>query len=569
MRYRVPAADRAELRRLLAAVHTQHGGISSIVFALPLSLDGEPADRLTAATAELTALIAALADGEFGHPQLLVLTRGALYVHQGDRIDLGVCALPGLVRTAIGEAAPLPIRQLDLPADPGAWAQAVRTELADRGRTGLIAARQGRRWQPKLVPLAEDAAASTARQPVTAGGLYLVTGGLGGIAHDIAAYLVAAFGVRLLLVGRSPAEGEKAARLTQLSRLGQVAYEQLDVADAAALEAAVSSAEERWGRPLDGVLHLAAADPTGQWADLDQHTIVNETAQTYAEQYRAKVSGTLAIAQALRTRPKASLMLFGSVNGEFGGHSFSAYSAASSFLVGFADHWHHELRRPVHCLAWSMWAGVGMNRGQSSAAAEHRGFRTIDPDTGLRLFLGASALPDPYVVVGLDLRNPAMVEELVPQQLRVSEVVVAYVADEGDADGHDAVRTAVAAAAAAFPAPVPVRIAEVPRIPRDAYGAVDGAQLLLDSAVDRPARRFAAPQTELETRIALIWAEALRRPEVGRDESFFELGGNSLRATRLLALTDQKLGVRVTTQELYEEPTVAGMAVVIEQHKAG
>ncbi|TPQ22178.1 SDR family NAD(P)-dependent oxidoreductase [Streptomyces sporangiiformans] len=570
VRYRVPAADRAALRRLLAAVTAQHGEISSVVHALPLSLEGEPAERLTAATAELTALIAALADGEFGHPQVLVLTSGAMYARPGDRVDLGVCALPGLVRTAISEAAPLPVRQLDLPADPGTWTRAVHAELADRDRTGLVAARQGRRLEPKLVPLTEDtedtagAAASPAGQPVTPGGLYLVTGGLGGIAHDIAAYLVAGFGIRLLLVGRSPAEGEKAARLTELSRLGQVVYEQLDVADAAALHTAVASAEDRWGRPLDGVLHLAAADPTGQWADLEQHTLVNETAKTYAEQYHAKVSGTLAIAQILETRPKASLVLFGSVNGEFGGHSFGAYAAANSFLTGFAEHWHHERRRQVHTLAWSMWTGVGMNRGQSSTAAEHRGFRTIDPDTGLRLFLDAAALPGPYTVIGLDLRNPAMVEELVPQQLRVSEVLLAFVADGAD---QEALRAAVAASAA--DCPVPVRVAEVSRIPRDAYGAVDAAQLLLDSAADRPARRFTPPQTELESALALIWSDALARPEIGRDESFFELGGNSLRATRLLALTDQKLGVRVTTQELYERPTVEGMAAVIEQHKAG
>lgn len=563
VRYRVPAADRAETRRLIAAVTAQHGAISSVVFALPLALEGEPAARLTTATAELTALVSAFADGDFGRPQILVLTSGAQYVEQGDRVDLGVCALPGLVRTAVSEAAPLPVRQLDLPADPGAWAPALRAELADRGRTGLVAARRGRRWQPKLVPLDESAPTGPGRQPVIAGGLYLVTGGLGGIAHDIAAYLVAAFGIRLLLAGRSPAEGEKAARLADLSGLGQVAYAQFDVADAAALEAAVAAAEERWGRPLDGVLHLAAADPTGQWADLDRHTIVNESAQTYAEQYHAKVAGTLAVARTLETRPQASLVLFGSVNGEFGGHSFGAYAAANSFLAGFADHWHHERERQVHCLAWSLWTDVGMNRGQSSAAAEHRGFRAIDPENGLRLFLGATTLDHPYVVVGLDLRNPAIVEELVPQHLRVAEVLIAYAAEAAD---RDAVRTAVAASVA--DCPVPVRLAEVHGIPRDAYGAVDTAQLLLDSAVGRPARRFAPPRTELESSLALIWSDALSRPEVGRDESFFELGGNSLRATRLLALTDQKLGVRVSTQELYEKPTVEGMAAVIEQHRA-
>ncbi|MFI2782762.1 SDR family NAD(P)-dependent oxidoreductase [Streptomyces sp. ALB3] len=566
VRYSVPADDRTAVRELLAAVTDQHGPLASVVLALPLALEGTPAERLATATAELTALVAVLSGGGFGHPQLLVLTAGAQYVTEGDRVDLGVCALPGLVRTAVSEAAPLPVRQLDLPADAGRWAGAVAVELDDPGSgAGIVASRRGDRWQPGLVPLPDaGTAAARSRQPVTAGGLYLVTGGLGGIAHDIATYLVAAYGVKLLLVGRSPAEGEKAARLSVLTALGQVVHEQVDVADAEALEAAVGAAEERWGRPLDGVLHLAAADPTGQWDDPDQHTIANETARTYAEQYRAKVSGTLAVARVLETREQASLVLFGSVNGEFGGHSFGAYSAANSFLAGFADHWHHERRRRVHCLAWSMWTDVGVNRGRSTAAAEHRGFRTISPEQGLRLFLEAVALDDPYLLIGLDLRNPAIVEKLAPQQQRVSEVLIAYVPETV---GQDAVRTAVAALAA--DCPVPVRPAEVAAIPRDSYGGVDGAQLLLATAPGRPAKEFSPPRTEVENRLALIWSDALGRPRVGRDDSFFELGGNSLRATRLLALAEQKLGVRVTTQELYEQPTVEGMAAVVERRRTG
>ena len=565
-RFRVPATDRVALRRLLSTVTTLHGGLASVVFALPLSLTGEPDERLATATAELAALVAVLADGDFGRPQLLVVTRGAVHVRDGDRIDLGVCALTGLVRTAVGEAAPLSVRLVDLPADTADWAQCLRAELADPGRTGIVAVREGERWQPKLAPVAPEGAATGGR-PVHAGGLYLLTGGLGGIAHDIAAYLIAAFGIRLLLVGRSPADGAKAARLAELRVLGPadgVVYEQVDVADADALEKAIVAAEERWGRPLDGVLHLAAADPTGQWADLERHTIARESAENYAEQYRAKVTGTLAVARALESRPQASLVLFGSVNGEFGGHSFGAYSAANSFLTGFTDHWHHERRRPVHCLAWSLWTGVGMNRGRPTAAAENRGFRALDPETGLRLFLDALALPDPYLVIGLDADNPHIVEELAAQRLRVSEVLIAYVAEGGAGDD---VRTAVAACAA--DCPVPVRITEVPRIPRDAFGTVDTAQLLRDTAPRRPGRRYSPPETELENRLAHVWAEALGRAQVGRDESFFELGGNSLRATRLLALTDRKIGVRVSTQELYENPTVAGMALTIGRHRVG
>ncbi|WP_172381341.1 SDR family NAD(P)-dependent oxidoreductase [Streptomyces sp. MNP-20] len=570
-RYRVRPDDRARIRDLLRSVTGRHGAISTVVFALPLSCDGDPLTKLTATTAELTALIGALAEEEFGSPLVLVLTAGALHVRDGDRVDLGTCAVPGLVRTAVGESTPPRIRHLDLPADHRRWEQALRTELTDRDRTGVVAARDQHRWRPVLVPVPEDSGTDAAAPPVITGGRYLITGGLGGIALDIAGHLLAAYGARLLLVGRSPAEGEKAARLADLAELGDVRHHRADVADASALEAALASAEEAWGAPVDGVLHLAAADPTGQWAALERHTLARETAATFAEQYHAKVAGTLAVARVLHRRPDATLVLFGSVNGEFGGHSFGAYAAANAFLVGFADHWRHERGRSVRCLAWSMWTGVGMNRDQPSEPARRRGFLAVAPDEGLKLLLGALTSPHHYLLLGLDLAHPRIVEELAPQGLRVSELVVAYTRRDAPstprapaADAHpEAVRAALEPHVRGCP--VPVRLVELPRIPRHADGTVDAPRLLLDAAPRRAARAHTPPATALERRLARIWSDALDRPRVGRDDSFFELGGDSLRAARLLGLVDDRIAVRMTTQEFYEDPTVAGMAAAVER----
>jgi acyl-CoA synthetase (AMP-forming)/AMP-acid ligase II/NAD(P)-dependent dehydrogenase (short-subunit alcohol dehydrogenase family) len=562
-RFRVAPADRAQLRQLLATVTERHGPLSAVALALPLSARGEPADRLLAVTAQLAALMAALDDEEPGERQLLVLTASAVRARPGDRIDLGLCALHGLVRTAADEAGTHTIRMLDLPADRGEWARAVRCELADPGAAVIVAAREGRRWQPRLAPVDEDEPTSAPAAPVTEGGLYLVTGGLGGIGHEIAGYLAAEHGARLLLAGRSPAAGDRADRLAQLAAIGDVDYRQLDVADAGTLEAAVSAAEERWGRPLDGVLHLAGEDPTAQWADLSQHLIVTESMASFAGQCRAKINGALAIAKVLEARPRASLVLFGSVIGEFGGHSFGAYAAANSFLAGFADYWRYERGRAVQCVAWSMWTDVGMNRAQPTAAAQHRGFRPITPAVGLRLFLAASALPYHYLLAGLDLTNPAIVNEVAADQIEVSELLVAYAVGDGEPDAVGA-----AVAARVRDCPVPVRLVEMARIPRDTDGGIDAGRIVLDATSGKLKRAFEAPVTDLERRLAQVWSDALGYPEIGRKDSFFDLGGNSLRAVRLLALVDRELGIRVTTQELYENPTVAGMAATAARPQA-
>ncbi|KOU41112.1 hypothetical protein ADK55_30005 [Streptomyces sp. WM4235] len=564
-RYVAALDDRDALRLLLATVAADHGPVGTVILTLPPEPDGDPHDRLARATAEFAALAGALADGAADGAGLLVLTSGSVHAQDGDTVDLGTCALPALVRTAADEDPGRPIRLADLPAtDPGAWPAAVRGELADRDRRGVVAVRGGTRLRPLLAPVAPGPAADR-RAPglPSAGGRYLVTGGLGGIAHDVAGYLVAAHGARLLLVGRSPADGERADRLAALRALGDVEYRQLDVADTAALTAAIAAAEARWGRGLDGVLHLAGADPTAQWEDLERHTVARETPEGFAAHYRAKVAGTLAVADVLETRPDAHLVLFGSVNGEFGGHSFGAYSAANAFLAGFADHWHHERHRPVHCLSWSMWTGTGMNRGRSAAAAVSRGFRVIDPADGLQLFLDAVASPHHRLAVGPDPSNPAVMDELVPDRLRAGEAVVAYTA-EGVAP--ETVRAA--AAAGLRRCPVPIRLVEVTAVPKRADGNVDTAALLRDTAPGRPRRAFTAPVGEREEKLAALWSQALDGARVGRDTSFFDLGGNSIRATRLLALVEDAFAVRVGTQELYEHPTLAAMAEAIGRRRA-
>jgi acyl-CoA synthetase (AMP-forming)/AMP-acid ligase II/NADP-dependent 3-hydroxy acid dehydrogenase YdfG/acyl carrier protein len=552
--------DIEDVRRALSSVVATGGPPHTVVFAWPLSAGDTSADdtsavghRLMALTSALTTLLRALTGGGFGRPRLLVLTRGAVHVLPGDEVDLGVCAVPGLVRTAVAEAVLPVVRHVDLPADRADWAASVLAELADGAHSGVVAARGGLRWRPALRPVAESEADGAS--PVVPGGLYLITGGLGGIGHSLAAFLLATYGVTVLLVGRTPATGDHATRLAELADIGDVVHRQLDVADVRALTAATAAAEQHAGRSLDGVFHLAGANPGAQWDDLAAHTLTRETAATFAEMYRAKVSGTMAVAAVLADRPAASLVLFGSVNGEFGGHSFGAYSAANTFLAGFAHHWHHDRGRLVRCVGWSAWTGVGMSRDRDMTVLRQRGFRPISDAAGLRLLLTALVLPHHYLMVGLDLTNPAILAELAPADLRALEIVVAYTAG----DGIDPAVVRAALDPVLRDCPVPVRLREMAVLPRNEDGTPDARRLLAIGA----ARHFSAPTTDLERRIAGIWSDVFGRSRVGRDESFFDLGGSSLQATRLLTRVEDVLDIRLTMQSLYENPTVAGLAAVI------
>jgi acetyltransferase-like isoleucine patch superfamily enzyme/acyl carrier protein len=74
---------------------------------------------------------------------------------------------------------------------------------------------------------------------------------------------------------------------------------------------------------------------------------------------------------------------------------------------------------------------------------------------------------------------------------------------------------------------------------------------------------YVAPRNEVESKLAAIWADVLKVRRVSVTADFFEMGGHSLSAARLLVMIQSAFGVRLTPGKVFEEATVEKMAVVV------
>ncbi|MFJ2767106.1 amino acid adenylation domain-containing protein [Streptomyces sp. NPDC087300] len=113
---------------------------------------------------------------------------------------------------------------------------------------------------------------------------------------------------------------------------------------------------------------------------------------------------------------------------------------------------------------------------------------------------------------------------------------------------------------------VPAHFAVLPALPLSANGKVDRQRVqdVLASMSPRSREESDPPRGATEQSVAGLWADLLGLTSVGRDESFFVLGGDSLLATRLVTEVHTALGVELPMRDVMRAPTVAGLSALIE-----
>ncbi|HEY0606711.1 MAG TPA: condensation domain-containing protein, partial [Herpetosiphonaceae bacterium] len=112
---------------------------------------------------------------------------------------------------------------------------------------------------------------------------------------------------------------------------------------------------------------------------------------------------------------------------------------------------------------------------------------------------------------------------------------------------------------------VPSAVVIMDQLPSTTSGKLDRRALPLPNLGKTEASNYVAPRDSVETTLAQIWHDVLGVERAGVHDNFFELGGHSLLVMQVIARIRDTFAVDLPPRSLFETPTIAGIAVTIEQ----
>jgi polyketide synthase 12 len=346
---------------------------------------------------------------------------------------------------------------------------------------------------------------------------YLITGGLGGLGREVAKWLVSQGARHLVLVSRHAAGPERATDLVALRERGvDVETIAADVADRRTLERILADLDRR-GQRLAGVFHAAGV--------LDDAAIPNLDDSRLDRVLGPKVRGAWNLHELTRDRKLDQFVLFSSVASVLGSPGQANYAAANAFLDGLS-HYRRQLGLPAISINWGPWSETGMT---ARAGANFR-----FAELGLRSFSNAKGVA---LLGRLDDANP-------PQAIAVAADWPRFFGGAPSAETPSLLRLLSEAAVSAT------------------NGAPDKLRPEIVAILSVPeAERPAALLHLLKEQFAAVTGLSIERLDPSQPLTSYGL--DSLMGLELLLRIERRLEVKLPTEALGEDVTLAGLAAEI------
>ncbi|WP_280631862.1 SDR family NAD(P)-dependent oxidoreductase [Paenibacillus sonchi] len=234
--------------------------------------------------------------------------------------------------------------------------------------------------------------------PLRKNGVYMITGGAGGIGFQIALHLARNYRARLVLNGRTAMNGTIAAKLAELERAGgQAVYVSGDISDKSDVDFVLRQAKAQFGR-INGILHCAGI--------IRDSIAIRKQREDIMDVLEPKISGAVFMDEALQDEPLDLFVLFSSISGEIGNIGQCDYAYANSFLDNFARR--REAMRKEHkrygktvSINWPLWedGGIQVDEATRRFMQHTLGLLPLRHEQGIRLFEECLAADEEQLMV--------------------------------------------------------------------------------------------------------------------------------------------------------------------------
>lgn len=305
----------------------------------------------------------------------------------------------------------------------------------------------------------------------------------------------------------------KISRLLEMEKQGaDVLVLQADVSDQAEMGTALRLAKERFGQ-LHGVIHAAVVEGGG--------TIYFKNPDLVESEFAPKIKGTSVLDTLLQDEPLDFFLLCSSINALVGGIGLVTYCAASNALDAYAHYALTHRKARTIAVNWDRWRDVGTAR---VASERHKLLTGEEPGGGMT------------AAEGVEVFGRILASQLQPEVAIFTQFSQRYREEQGSA----------------LASPVLAR------------RTVSGNHA-------RPALQnsYIAPRNDIEQRVARIWQEVLGIAQIGVQDDFSSLGGDSLLVIQLVSRLREEFPIELPLQRFFETPTVAGIATAIAENGAG
>jgi len=393
----------------------------------------------------------------------------------------------------------------------------------------VIAYRGADRWVQNFDAVRLDDK-KRSRNPLRQEGVYLITGGLGGVGLIFAEHLARTVRAKLVLLRRTPfpareewaewlatheEDSQLSRKIRQVQQLEELGAEVLiltgDAADETHMRSVLATARERFGE-INGVIHAAGL------VGLAWNPTMENTGRIESEQhFRPKIDAAIILDKLFADAPPDFFMLVSSLSSVLGGYGLVAYSAANLFLDAFAHSRRTNGKVEWVSVNWDGWRVYETSEPKN----EHR---TSIADLEILPAEGADAM------------------QRILSQTRTAQVVVST----GDLSQR-----------------INRWIELEPLAQADETEQAGTTTLHQRPDLDST---YVAPRNEMEETIAEIWQTLLGVEKPGINDNFYELGGHSLVGIHLLfRLRETFAAPGLQLNKLIEKPTIAGLAESIEE----